>query len=502
MSSIVSDIVRYRARSVISRYLHQRAELKVTPSSGNSSGVQIIPSGPTDSSLPSEAAHSADASSLPSVDLDTDHPTASPSQSATRLRFPPLPDDFDIHSLDVTDLLDYLSELSFDRELKLSTARCYRRWLAAYLEDECHTDASMIRYWVIPHSPEYYEMLLSAIDRIETEKDIQLAKITTADKDQLDSFSDDMSGPAEASAAGELGADDKLTEDEILDMMLETQQIKESGSIAEYDYVTPDVSDLLITALTSKTVAGNPRYIHGELAAVLFIGTTMLGLRPQEWQHSNYHEIHSDPFTLLTLGPVVEVFTLKQERRRDDNPLREKRLLVLDKFRDNEKIFIKGLIERMHSYDGRMEKVLSDVRRTITRAWQKLVKDGTVQPTNQIKKAYRTESARTQGVNLYTARHVFAEEVKRSGLYTRFELAAMIGHTTTVNQRYYTLGKQYKLKTYSHTLPRPWPGDALDIERWCDETMNNLSESDIQRLRKEGVFQPNGPITIEEFFNP
>ena len=152
MSSIVSDIVRYRARSVISRYLHQRAELKVTPSSGNSSGVQIIPSGPTDSSLPS-------------VDLDTDHPTASPSKSATRLRFPPLPDDFDVHSLDVTDLLDYLSELSFDRELKLSTARCYRRWLAAYLEDECHADASMIRYWVIPHSPEYYEIVGSPSTR-------------------------------------------------------------------------------------------------------------------------------------------------------------------------------------------------------------------------------------------------------------------------------------------------------------------------------------------------
>ena len=62
-------------------------------------------------------------------------------------------------------MLDYLSELSFDRELKLSTARCYRRWLAAYLEDECHADASMIRYWIIPHSPEYYEIVGSPSTR-------------------------------------------------------------------------------------------------------------------------------------------------------------------------------------------------------------------------------------------------------------------------------------------------------------------------------------------------
>lgn len=502
MSSIVSDIVRYRARSVISRYLHHKGELKVTPSPVNSFGVPITPSGPDDHSLSSEAAIPADSSSLPSVDLDSDSPTTPPPNATARVRFPPLADDFDVHSLDVADLLDYLSELSFDRVLKLSTARCYRRWLAAYLESEGHVDATRIRFWVIPHSPEYYEMLLAAMDKIETEKEVESAKITTADKDQLDLFSGDTSAPAGASDGSDLDADEKLSKDEIIDMMLETQQIKESGSIAEYDYVTPDVSDLLIAALTSKTAAGNPRYIHGELAAVLFIGTTMLGLRPQEWQHSNYHEIHSDPFTLLTLGPVVEVFTLKQEKRRDDNPLREKRLIVLDKFQDNEKTFIKGLIARMHSYDGRMDKVLLDVRKTITRAWQKLIKDGTVQPTNQIKKANRTATTRAKSVNLYTARHVFAEEVKRSGLYTRFELAAMIGHTTTVNQRYYTLGKQYKLKTYTHTLPRPWPGDALDIERWCDETMSNLSESDIQRLRKEGIFHPDGPSTIEEFFNP
>lgn len=141
--------------------------------------------------------------------------------------------------------------------------------------------------------------------------------------------------------------------------------------------------------------------------------------------------------------------------------------------------------------------MLDNVRMTLSTAWKRLVKEGKVKPTNKIKKKGRasdsvgsTEISDGYGVNLYTARHIFAEEVKRSGLYTRFELAAMIGHTTTVNQRYYTLGRKYILKTYPHTLPRPWPGDAGDIEQWCDEVLNILSREDIERLRSEGVFNP------------
>ena len=40
MASVLSDIVQYRARSVISRYLHQRGEPKAIASSSNSTGVQ------------------------------------------------------------------------------------------------------------------------------------------------------------------------------------------------------------------------------------------------------------------------------------------------------------------------------------------------------------------------------------------------------------------------------------------------------------------------------
>lgn len=75
-----------------------------------------------------------------------------------------------------------------------------------------------------------------------------------------------------------------LNDDEITDMMLETQLIKESAPTAGYDYVSSDVIDIFIAALTSKSASGGFRYQHGELSAALFTATLMLGLRSQEWQ--------------------------------------------------------------------------------------------------------------------------------------------------------------------------------------------------------------------------
>lgn len=98
MTNLVSDIVRYRARSVISRYLFQRGVPTVMLSPIHSTGVHQF-----------------------SSVTETAHPV---SATQSRTRFPPLADDYDLHSLNVTDLLDYLSELSFSRELKLATARC------------------------------------------------------------------------------------------------------------------------------------------------------------------------------------------------------------------------------------------------------------------------------------------------------------------------------------------------------------------------------------------
>lgn len=92
---------------------------------------------------------------------------------------------------------------------------------------------------------------------------------------------------------------------------------------------------------------------------------------------------------------------------------------------ESELSLIKGLLTVVHSHDGNIDKMLNNVRMTLNTAWKRLVKEDKVKPTNKIKKKGRasdsvgsTEISDGYGVNLYTARHIFAEEVKRSGLYS------------------------------------------------------------------------------------
>lgn len=76
------------------------------------------------------------------------------------------------------------------------------------------------------------------------------------------------------------------------------------------------------------------------------------------------------------------------------------------------------------------------------------------------------ESQGDMTVTFYTCRHIFAEEVRRAQTYTRFELAAMMGHSLLTNQAFYGPRDATMPRGFDFTLPRPWPGDAEDIQRW------------------------------------
>ena len=56
---------------------------------------------------------------------------------------------------------------------------------------------------------------------------------------------------------------------------------------------------------------------------------------------------------------------------------------------------------------------------------------------------------------------------------TRFELAAMLGHSLLTNQVYYGPRTQHENREFEFALPRPWPGDAEDIKQW-DRQVNPL----------------------------
>lgn len=105
----------------------------------NSVGVQVSPSINASGGASSSVAHTASSSDIDSsshasssaLDIEATQSSVVDSAGALRVRFP----RFLMITTSIALMwLIYLSELSFARDFKLVTARCYRRWLAAYLD--------------------------------------------------------------------------------------------------------------------------------------------------------------------------------------------------------------------------------------------------------------------------------------------------------------------------------------------------------------------------------
>lgn len=322
--------------------------------------------------------------------------------------------------LNIDNLLSWLNDRVNVHGIGLTTARCYRRWLAAYLENERHPQAAMIRNWIPPGSQE--EALVADI----------------VDAERLGSV-----------------------------MMVESVPTNSRW----LSYIDARTKEKLIDDLTSSDSQGNPRLRSGPSAALMFTATLLTGLRPMEWPEARYLETYFDPETKLTLGPVLEVKTLKQAKRREDNPLREKRYLLLDEMPEREREIIKIFVGEAHAHGDAFHDFYGRCRKAISRAWKRVIQ---ANPDLVLDAGAGSSSTPPSlGVSLYTARHIFAEEVRRSKNYTRFELAAMLGHTMLTNQVYYGPRDVSHERGYTHGLPRPWPGDAENIKMW-DSKVNPL----------------------------
>lgn len=349
--------------------------------------------------------------------------------------------------VNVGDVICWLNRRVTEQGLSMTTAKCYRRWLAAYFEDEDHAQSSMMRNWAPPGSHE---------DVIE--------------KDILDA--------------------------EVLRSTLSLKSVKTNSRY----FVSLDrpVYSLLMNQLLFIESNGKARYKNGPVTALMFTATMMTGLRPNEWPGARFLDSFTDPETMLTLGPVLEVYTMKQSNRREDNPLREKRYLLMDQWPSDQVETVKGFVaEVMHAGDD-YAGLYNRVRMTINRAWNRILRERCADEGNDLLQMADDDGG--HGISLYTARHVFAEEIRRSLSCTRFELAAMLGHSMLTNQVLYGPRDGHSDREFDFVLPRPWPGDAEDIQRW-DHQVNPLrqrfaqgdlfggpvSESELARENREGV---------------
>lgn len=324
--------------------------------------------------------------------------------------------------VDVADVLCWLNRRVREQGLSMTTAKCYRRWLAAFFESENHPQAPLMRNWAPPGSQE--EALVDDRRDAETFRPAAL---------QVESV------------------------------------VTNSRYLAHLD---KPAYTALMEQLLAPDAKGALRYSAGPVAALMFTATMMTGLRPKEWPNSRYLESFTDPETMLTLGPVLETHTLKQTNRREDNPLREKRYLVLDEWPSEQLATLKGFVAEVEQSGDDFDSFYNKIRMTISRAWKRVQKEHGIEDKLEVAQGAGVDEA-SLGVSVYTARHIFAEETRRSLGFTRFELAAMLGHSMLTNQVYYGPRDKACEREYDFVLPRPWPGDAKDIEMW-DRKVNPL----------------------------
>lgn len=353
-------------------------------------------------------------------------------------------------TIDVGEFTRWLDERVTVKGLGESTALCYRKWVAGYLEDRGHNLTAELRAWIPPS---------------------RRAKITLAARDVDNVLLNDVS-------ANRLFVESSKRNQRYLSFI--------SASVLDALLV-----DLMPVALTEDEERNPSRNrIASMETAMWFMCTLWTGLRPHEWPYARYLEQHYDPDTSLTQRNVLEVKTLKQSGRREDNPLKEKRYLVLDRWPEKQISALKYFLDMVYRHEDAdaFHTFYERRRKLLQRAWRRVLAANVdsiehlgapLNPSNSanLKRLASSTSSPAllegNSLSFYTARHAFAEEARRSGDLSQFEIAAVLGHSMITNQSYYGPRSSTLAREHDFCLPKPWPGDADAIELW-DRTANPL----------------------------
>lgn len=222
-----------------------------------------------------------------------------------------------------------------------------------------------------------------------------------------------------------------------------------------------DAVSLVMRELIAQNELGEFKYTHGGECAALFQASMMTGLRPIEWGTAELHPTMYCPALGHRLDWVLSVNTAKVKHPRDDDALSEEkglpptqlqRYLVLDQFTEQERKVIDRVITWAHDEEAWPDHY-ERLRKTFIYCMDKVRKD------------IHEKTSASGPMTVYTARHLFASEIRRTQAYSPYELAALMGHVDTSNQRYYGDLSGEGGRVFNYSLPRPWPGSAAEIER-------------------------------------
>lgn len=230
---------------------------------------------------------------------------------------------------------------------------------------------------------------------------------------------------------------------------------------------------------------GSPRYRMGLLTSLVFESTSMTGLRMSEW--CNAKAISGLDESGMRYERVLEVETsLKGTGRVGGEPIRRKRYLICDHFSDQEwgkieatlksfEIIKSGYDSLSHDQDAdEDDKDLSDYYRIV------IFKPMALTLKYICRRLFEGEEAE-QRVTPYTARHLYASEFRRARMGNKIDLAAAMGHTDLVNQRYYgDFEETDEARRFTWSLAKPHP---VNIEA-VTVRVKDRTERAMERLRK------------------
>lgn len=354
-------------------------------------------------------------------------------------------------SVDVGAFTRWLDERVTVKGLGEQTALCYRKWVSSYLEEQGHESTSELRAWIPPSRRQRMK-----VEAAENPENVLLN-----------------------------GVDDSKL---FVALTKKNQRYLSYVSESVWELLKDELFPAARTKAEEETPSRNR--IAGMETALWFVCTLWTGLRPHEWPAARYLQDHYDPDTHLTMRRVLEVHTLKQSGRREDNPLKDKRYLILDDWPDHQIHVLKMFLEIVYRHEDANEfgEFYDRRRKLLQRAWARVLKfhGGTIQhlglevsPSNKAKLKQVAASTSSPGVFdgkslcFYTARHVFAEEARRSGPLSRYDIAALLGHSMITNQSYYGPRNEHLEREHRYALPKPWPGESDAIAMW-DQTANPL----------------------------
>ncbi len=211
--------------------------------------------------------------------------------------------------------------------------------------------------------------------------------------------------------------------------------------------VTPkDLAKLAQMLLSQR--GGKPRYGNGLLAYTWLHITAMTGVRPSEWSKAL---LLQDVLTEngRVFNWVLEVVPAMKGGHQSPKKVNLKeseyrRRLVLSGWGSREIETLQIFMSQLPSGTAEFQRMQESIRQTLLLA----CKAAKMSPP----------------IGLYTGRHLFASEVRRDSKYTRYQLAAMLGHSDTVNQKYYGDLRIGEGRHFDYPLARPWPGVAEKVE--------------------------------------